>query len=115
MEALNEVAAGVLEDGELLRGPDAFGDNGQAQAVSQADDGGQQGGVVGLGAQLGNEVRADLDDIDGEAVEVGQRAEAGAEVVEGERTLWALSACGSARTERLAWMNTVYSQRKSTS
>jgi hypothetical protein len=26
-----------------------------------------------------------------------------------------LSACGSARTERLAWMNTVYSQRKSTS
>ncbi len=60
-----------------------FGDDGDAQAVGQGDHG-LDDRPVGLPVETGDERPIDLDRVEWQVLEVGQRRIAGAEVVEHE-------------------------------
>ncbi len=62
---------------------DPVGHHGQPQSVGEVDNGGNDQGIVGVVAERGHEVLVDLDHVDRELLQVGQRRIAGAEVVQG--------------------------------
>src|SRR5690606_31868983 len=57
----------------------------QAGGLGQAGDGLDDGQVVGVVGQAGDEAAVEFEHVDGQALEVGQRGVAGAEVVQGDR------------------------------
>jgi hypothetical protein len=63
---------------------DAFGDDGQADSFGEGDDAGDEEMSRCLLVHAGDEGTVDLDLVDREVSECGQRAEPGAEVVQGE-------------------------------
>src|SRR5690606_38094335 len=63
----------------------AFGDDVDAGAAGQADDGLHDGQVVGVVGQAGDEAAVEFEYVDRQALEVGQRGVTGAEVVQGDR------------------------------
>ena len=79
--ALAHVAAQALQEGVLAFGFHAFGHHGQAQVVGQADGGGADGGVVGVGFQVFDKGAVELEAVQRQALEVGERGVAGAEVI----------------------------------
>ena len=83
--ALGEVAAERLEVAPGVLGLDALGDDAQAEVVGEVDRGAHDRGVGGVDGHLDHERLVDLDHVDREPLEVGQRRVAGAEVVDRER------------------------------
>ena len=69
----------------LLGGLDALGHDRHAEQVGELDDREDDGVARAILFQVGDEALVDLDDVDREALEVGERGVAGSEVVEGER------------------------------
>ena len=83
--ALAVAAPEVAQPGQLGLGLDALGHHhGDVERVGHLHDGPGQPVALGGAVELGHEGLVDLDDVDGEALEVGQRAVAGAEVVDGD-------------------------------
>ena len=80
--ALEEADAFAAQDRRLLGGLDAFGHGGEAEPARQADEMAQEDLVVVVLAEIAHEGAVDLDGVDGERLEVAQRGEAGAEIVE---------------------------------
>ena len=73
----------LAQDLELGLGLDALGDDADAQAVGQRDHG-LDDRPVRLAVEPGHERPVDLDRVEGQVLQVGQRRVAGAEVVEDE-------------------------------
>ena len=82
--ALATVAADLAQARQLQRGLDALGDHRQAEGVAELDDGLDDRRVLGVDAQAVDERAVDLDRLDREPLQVGERRVAGAEVVDGE-------------------------------
>ena len=82
--ALAEVAAEGDHDVCLFEGFNAFGDDVEAQAVAEVDDGGDDLVAVGPVGHGGDEAAIDLEQVEGEGLEVAEAGVSGAEVVEGE-------------------------------
>src|ERR1700722_4531870 len=98
VEALSIVSSFLAEKvpGRLVL--DAFGDGLEVEGLGEADDGPDQVLVSGVGDQVAYELDVNLEVCDGESLEVGEAAEAGAEVVEGEGA----AQVGQALCERFA-------------
>ncbi len=77
------VAALQPQEGELVRGLDAFGDGVQAEAVRHADDGANDGPVFRVMADIAHERLVDLELVHLEPFQVAQGRIAGAEIVDG--------------------------------
>ena len=60
---------------------DTLGNHPQAQDVPESDDGGDDGLVLGIGAQPANEGSVDLQRVHGQMLQVAQRRIAGSEVI----------------------------------
>ena len=82
IEALEHVAPLVAQGIELTLRLDALGDDFHRQAVRHGDHGTGDGQVVTTVWQVPDEGAVDLEDIDREFLEVGERRIAGAEVVD---------------------------------
>lgn len=82
--ALAEVAAEAAEKGELLRGFDPFGDGFEAECLGEGDDGLDDGAVVGVVGETGDERTVDLEGLDRATAEDVEAGVAGAEVVDRE-------------------------------
>src|SRR5260221_3122435 len=82
MVALKEVDALLLEQRRLLGGLNPLGNGGQAKSAGEAEEMAQDDLIVGSVDEVAHERAVDLDDIEGERLEVAQRSEAGAEIVE---------------------------------
>ena len=63
---------------------DALGQRDQTQGAAELDQGVDEGGGIGRTAHLRHERAVDLEHVDGELAEVGERRVAGAEVVDGD-------------------------------
>src|SRR5690606_13367914 len=81
-ETLHLAASGVLQEGQLRLGLHALGDDAQTHGVRQPDDGVDDGRVVGIDHHVAHEALVDLERVDGQPLEVGQRRIARAEVVD---------------------------------
>src|SRR4051794_25484086 len=79
--ALGEVAAEAPQRGQLLRRLDAFGDGGHPEDGSQVDDGLDDGLGRGILDRRG-EAAVELEHVEREVLQPGERGVAGAEVVE---------------------------------
>ncbi|MDP9397604.1 MAG: hypothetical protein M3P96_07150 [Actinomycetota bacterium] len=84
VEALAVLAAHREQLVDLRRALDSFGDGAQLQRGAELGDGLHERPVLGPPVQAGDEGTVDLQGVDGELLEIGQRRVAGAEVVEGE-------------------------------
>src|SRR5262249_32751683 len=82
--ALGQVAPEADQLPLLRLGLDAFGDGLHAHRVGEADHALDDRGVLLVGPEAVHEAAIDLDRVDGHALEVDERAVAGAEVVDGE-------------------------------
>ena len=82
--ALGMVAAQFPQAARLTVRLDALRRDLKLQASSQADDGGDDRLVVGILLQVPHEAAVDLDMIDRELLQMGQRGVAGAEIVESD-------------------------------
>src|SRR5512134_3053182 len=80
-KALNDVAAVLLQEGELLGAFHALGHDLELQAVRHSDNGLGDGGVLGIARQVLDEGPVDFEGVQRETLQVGQRRVAGAEVV----------------------------------
>src|SRR2546427_807790 len=76
----------VFEELALRLGLHTLGDDLQAQAGAQGDDGARNGRVVGVAEHVAHEAAVDLELVQRQALEIGQRGVAGAEVVQREST-----------------------------
>ena len=81
--ALHGIAALRSQKIELLLGFDAFGHDPEMQATGHGDDGGDDGRVVLVYRDISHESLVDLDDVDGQALEIAQRGITGAEIIDG--------------------------------
>ena len=84
METLRQPARQRAQEGGLLLGLHALGGDAQVQPAGHRDDGGDDGRIVGIMAQVLDERAVDLQRVDGEALQVRQARVAGAEVVDGQ-------------------------------
>ena len=82
--ALAAVAAHLAQAGQLQRRLQALGDHGDAERVAEVDDRLDDRRVLACRGRARRRSPVDLDRLDREALEVGQRRVAGAEVVDGE-------------------------------
>src|SRR4051794_13521791 len=82
--ALAVVDAAVAQDGERALVLYALGNRLRAELARHRHDGADDRPVVRAVAGVAHEARVDLQVVDGQASQVGDRAEAGAEVVERE-------------------------------
>src|SRR5699024_402963 len=83
--ALQVVAAARGEEVALGLGLDALGDHLQAEAVAEGDDGGGDLAVGAVLADVPHEAAVDLQQVDIELAQVGERRVARAEVVDRQR------------------------------
>lgn len=81
-EPLRERAALVEQEVDLADRFDPLGDHVEAEAGGKADDGAHNRRVVLIMLDVADEALVDLERVDGVALEVRQRSEAGAEIVE---------------------------------
>ena len=72
----------LLQKGALLGRLHPFGDDLQPQAGAQGDDGAHDGRVVGVIEHVAHKTLVNLELVQGQALEVGQRGVAGAKVIE---------------------------------
>src|SRR5512139_4101765 len=79
---LHFLAPLLAQEGQLVPGFHAFGDDAQAQAARQLDYRAHDGGVVGVAVEVAHERAVDLQPVDGEALEIAERRVAGAEIVD---------------------------------
>src|SRR4029077_14948102 len=77
-------AAVRLQKVELFLGFDAFGNDALIEAFAHVDDGADNGGIVGVAADLVDEGLVDLEDINGKLAEIAETGIAGAKVVDGQ-------------------------------
>src|SRR5258706_2948280 len=82
--SLRQVAAERLQRLARLRELHALGEDAEAEVVREVDRAAHHGAVAGVGDEAGHERAIDLDLVDREALEMGERGVAGAEIVEGE-------------------------------
>ncbi len=82
--ALEAFAAVQLEETQLARGFHAFGHDLQVEALGQRQDGADDGRIVGVGEHIAHEALVDLDQVEGQALEVAQRRVPGTEIVQRE-------------------------------
>ncbi len=80
--ALTFVAAQAADQFELLLGLDALGRRRHAEAAREFHDGLHDGLAVGPRVRLADEHLVDLDLVEGEAAQVVERGETGAEIIE---------------------------------
>src|SRR5690606_32343777 len=73
VEALRLVAAQVAEEAQLALVLHALGDHLQAEVVGQGDDGADDGGVMLVAADTADETGVDLELVDRQPRQVGQR------------------------------------------
>ena len=71
--SLHERALQLKERGVLFAGLDAFGHDAEAEVLGECDDGGDDRGVLFFGADRAYEGFVDLENVDGEGAQVGQR------------------------------------------
>ncbi|MCP1924909.1 hypothetical protein J2R89_000225 [Bradyrhizobium elkanii] len=83
--ALDLVAAGLAQIFELIRGLDAFGHHADPQLLREADHRFDDRGAIRLGQHVPDEGLIDLDAAERQLAQIGQRREAGAEIVERNR------------------------------
>ncbi len=69
------------KEGLLRRIFHALGDDGELHAVAEGDDGAHDGGVVRVVGQAADEGLVDLQEVQGQALEVAEGRIAGAEVI----------------------------------
>lgn len=81
---LDFVAAMCRQKGGLQRVLDTLGDRGQLEAAGECDDGADDRLVAGVTTDAGDEGTVDLQRIDGQALQVGERGVARAEIVDGQ-------------------------------
>src|SRR5688572_30138821 len=81
---LHAVAVPRGQELELLLGLHALRDHLQLQGVREGDDGGGDGGVVGVGGDVAYERLVDLQGVDGEPLQVAERRVPDPEVVDGD-------------------------------
>jgi hypothetical protein len=74
----------VGEDVDAFLVADEFGDGVFAHAAGDLDDGGDQNPVGGVGGAVADVLAVDLEVVERQVLEVIERAEAGAEVIERE-------------------------------
>ena len=74
----------VGQEAQLPLRLDPFGDHPDAEAVRQADDRGDDRAVLLADLEVGDEAAVDLERVDRELLEVGERGVAGPEVVDGD-------------------------------
>jgi len=79
--ALPGVAADLEQVVELLFGLHAFRDRCELELLRQRHHGADERGVGAIGADIAHERLVDLELVDREAVQIGERRVAGAEVV----------------------------------
>ena len=79
--ALHRVAAFLGEEGELLLGLDALGDDRHFEAVAEADHGADDRGRLRIAAEIDDEGAVDLDLVERERLQIAQRGIAAAEIV----------------------------------
>ena len=84
MEALRLVAAQRAQVVEHVRALDALGDDLEPEAAREVDRGAHDQQVVDVADDAGDERAVDLDLVERQPLEVGERGVAGAEVVERE-------------------------------
>src|SRR5688500_683347 len=82
--ALHRVAAQFLQERQLQFGLDTFGDDSYAETVRECNGRLDDGGVVIVETETVGERAVDLEHVDREPFEVGERREPGTEVVERE-------------------------------
>ena len=82
--ALATVAVLALELGVLLGLLDPLGQGLETEGLAQLDQGADQRPGLGRVGHGGDERAVDLEGVDGELLEIGQRGVAGAEVVDGD-------------------------------
>ena len=82
--ALRELASDTAERVALELGLDPFGDDDKVERGGQRDDRGCEGPVGGARVDRGDEAPVDLEDVDGELMEIAERRVAGAEVIDGD-------------------------------
>src|SRR5262249_56294990 len=82
--ALDVVAGFAGQERQLVARLDAFGHHRHAQSARQADDGAHDGGRLRVAVDVGYEGAVDLDRVEWERLQVGQRRIAGAEIVHGD-------------------------------
>ena len=80
--ALHLVAAEAAQALELALGLDALGDHAQAQAVAEIDDRAHDHLVVQVVLEVLHERLVDLEPLDRQPLDVGERGVAGAEIVD---------------------------------
>ena len=68
----------------LLDGFHPLGNDRQTQALTQGHDRPGKGGIVGIGEYIADEGLIDLQLVEGQVLQVGERGVSGAEVVQGE-------------------------------
>src|SRR6266851_3794732 len=90
--SLQDVAVALGEESELLFGLDALGDDLEAEAMRHRDDRVRDREAARIGRDLAHERDVDLEAVDGEALQVREVREAGAEVVDAERDAGLLEA-----------------------
>src|SRR5712691_1182889 len=83
-EPLHAVALSGGQELELLLALHALRHHPQLQGVRERDDGGGDGGVVGVARDVAHEGLIDLEGVDGQALEIAQRRVADPEVVDGD-------------------------------
>jgi hypothetical protein len=90
--ALADVAAQIQQHSRLGRRLDAFGHHRAAEGAGQADHAFDDGAVLRVVEHVVHETAIDLQHVDRQPLQVGQRGVAGAEVVEREAHAQALAA-----------------------
>mmetsp|Transcript_20721 Transcript_20721/g.38883 ORF Transcript_20721/g.38883 Transcript_20721/m.38883 type:complete len:265 (-) Transcript_20721:52-846(-) len=82
--ALHRLATLAAQEVELARGLDPLGQGLQAQRLGHADDGIDDGAVLGVLGQVAHEGLVDLELADAELLQMAERRIAGAEVIDGQ-------------------------------
>ena len=79
--ALGEGAVVGAEEGELVLGFDAFGDDGETGLAADEEDAVEDEGAEVVGVAAGEEGAVELEAVDGQVVELAQGGQAAAEIV----------------------------------
>src|SRR5437764_1075043 len=69
-EALDAIAALLLQELQLLLGLHPLGDDFEVEAVGHGDDGADDGGVAAVGGDVADERLVELERVDGETLQV---------------------------------------------
>ena len=91
-EALDDIAAEIVEDGELFGGLGALGDDRHAETAAERDDAFEQPAGALRRLDLRHEDAVDLDLVEGQLGEIAERRIVRAEIIERQRDAQPLQA-----------------------